>query len=328
MSRSSVAALILANLALSPLFGCKQEAPPPQTPDTDSRSMPVATDRPTPNATTTTPPPTPPRSDGSCMTDKDCGPGLHCAMRTDGAHMLPPPGFCHDMSPMPGGRPLFVDDVTHVARTTSGRAWWAKAPAGVDDSAASMPRDARAQLVAQLVTDALAEHASVAAFARTLCELLALGAPAWLIDKTQRALADEIVHARDTLAFATHLGTDIAPGTLSAAVAPFPGAGDADTLAAALLSDVFRGGCIGETLAAHDVAARALTAPLPELRALYTRIAEDEARHAALAYETAQWLVCTFPTLRPVLKREKARLLTSITNEQRALVAPLLAMLG
>ncbi len=302
MSRSSVAALILANLALSPLFGCKEEAPPPQTPT--------------------------PSTSGGCMTDADCGPGLRCAMRTDGAHMLPPPGFCHDGSPLPGGRPLLVDDVARVARKTAGRGWWTEAPAGAAESAASMAEEAREKLGAELVEDALSEHASVAAFARTLCQLFALGAPAWLVDKTQRALADEIVHARDTLAFATQLGARVAPGLLPEAVSPFPGAGDADALAAALLADVFRGGCIGETLAAHDVAARALAAPLPSLRALYTRIADDEARHAALAYETAQWLLCTFPAQLPVLESEKARFMADATSEQRTLIAPLLAMLG
>jgi hypothetical protein len=304
MTRSSVVAVILANLACSPLFGCKPDEPV-RTPEPEGKSMPVATDRPTPEtAQTTTPPPPDP---GSCMTDKDCGPGLRCAMKTDGAHLLPPPGFCHDGRPMPGGRPLLVDDVAHVARTTQ--------------------LEAPSALGAQLRDDALAEHASVAAFARTICQLMSLGAPSWLLERTQRALADEIEHARDTFAFAARLGVVVMPGDLPEAVAPFPGAGDENGVAASLLRDVFRGGCIGETLAAHDVAARALSAPLDDLRTLYGKIADDEARHAALAYETALWIVRTFPEQRAVLEHEKARFFSSATDGERALLEPLLAVL-
>jgi hypothetical protein len=191
--------------------------------------------------------------------------------------------------------------------------------------------DAEARLAWREILDraAFEEHASVPAFARTICQLAALGAPSWLIDKTQRALADEIVHARRTFAWAAALGgSAVGPGTFLEAVAPFPASATTEGLAAELLRDVFRGGCIGETLAAHDAHEKSLTAPLDALRAYYTYIAADEARHAALAFETVLWLVAAFPGVSTVLDEERSSLASAVP-EDRALVAPLVeAVLG
>jgi hypothetical protein len=57
------------------------------------------------------------------------------------------------------------------------------------------------------------------------------------------------------------------------------------------------------------------------------RIAEDEARHAALAYETALWLADQFPAVAPVLNREVARVRGNASATEQALLAPLLALL-
>jgi hypothetical protein len=195
----------------------------------------------------------------------------------------------------------------------------------VDDA---LDATALAAIREQLLGDALDEHASVASFARTLCQLMALGAPSWLIEKTQVALADEIVHAKRTLAWVERLGGATGPGRLPEAVAPFPAFGDGEALARELLRDVMRGGCVGETLAAHAMAKRSFDSPLVALRALYTDIAADEARHAALAYETALWLVAMFPSLSPVIAEEKARLFSELPDVDRALLAPLFAVLA
>jgi len=184
-----------------------------------------------------------------------------------------------------GGRPLIVDGASHVARA-------------IDLDAAPDRSEAAIALGQRLRADALAEHASIAAFARTICQLVALGAPAILLEKTQRALADEIAHTNDMLAWCERMGAPLLPGALPEAVAPFPSFGDARGIATALLHDVIEGGCIGETLAAHDLATRALDLGIPEeLRAVLARTAEDEARHAALAFETARWIVTVRPNL-------------------------------
>lgn len=188
---------------------------------------------------------------------------------------------------------------------------------------------ALAALVDALTRAALDEHASVAAFARTICQLLSLGAPAWLVTKTHAALADEIRHAEATFAWIERLGGPaLAPASLPSATAPFAGAESVEALAHELLRDVFRGGCVGETLAAHDAAERARTAPIEELRSFHGSVAEDEARHAALAYETASWLVTAFPSARAALDDELARFEREAPRADAALLAPLLAVLG
>jgi hypothetical protein len=217
-----------------------------------------------------------------------------------------------------------VDGTAHVSPVVPGRAWH-------DDGVPSplLPDGPELErLRARLARAALDEHASVAAFARTLCQLLALGAPASLVEKTQRAVADEIVHAKESFAWLARLGGGLAsPGPLPQAVAPFSGAPDRDAIAEELLRDVFRGGCVGETLAAHEAAEDAARAPTEELRAFHERIADDEARHAALAYETALWLVTEHPRLAAAMREERARFDAAASPSDRACLAPLLAVL-
>jgi hypothetical protein len=220
-----------------------------------------------------------------------------------------------------------IDGVARVASVTKGTTWHSDAPSTWATRVKTLPAPEADALLAQLLQDTLDEHASVASFARTLCQLVALGAPASLISKTQHALGDEIEHARATLAFATAFGGPVSPGYLPEAVAPFPSFADGAGLAEELLRDVFRGGCIGETLAAHDIAERAVNTPHEELRALYMRIAEDEARHAALAYETTLWLAAHFPSVAPILRSEVAQVRGDASATEQALLAPLLALL-
>lgn len=168
---------------------------------------------------------------------------------------------------------------------------------------------------------ALEEHASIAAFARTLCELLALGAPAWLVDATSRALSDEVRHAEDTFAWLERLGGGRwRPGPLPAAVAPLRAGREA---AAELYRDVFRGGAIGETLAAIRAEQAADAAASDALGAFHRAIAEDEARHAALAFLTLEWLEEAFPELRPLRAEEITAWRADASASERALVGPL-----
>lgn len=204
-----------------------------------------------------------------CFKDTDCGPDAYCVLNFNGANFEKGPGHCSSEPPIYEGRPLVIDGEVHVAK--------AARPAA-----------------------ALEEHASVAAFARTIASLLALGAPRHLVEKTSRALHDEIRHAEEAW-------VDSGPGPLPAAIAPFPSFA---SLPAALVVDVFRGGCLGETRAS----ARALARGDRE-------IAEDEARHAALAFETALWLASHFEGARSALDRELA------ACDDREL-APLLGLLA
>jgi len=294
--------------------------PPPSASGT---SAPIATTPPTAPATER--PPQAGTLGAKCRKPRDCQPPLVCVAGTDGAHLIAGSERCVEPGPRPGGRPLVVDGSAYVATPIEAHEWHEGTSAIALDH--TLEEIAIATLRAQLLRDALDEHASVASFARTMCQLVALGAPAWLVEKTERALADEIVHARKTLAWVERLGGTQGPGRLPQAVAPFPAFGEGEALGAELLRDVVRGGCVGETLAAHEMSERAITAPFGELRALYTKIAADEARHAALAYETALWLLATFPSLAPVMAEEQTRLLAEMPDTDRALLAPLLALL-
>jgi hypothetical protein len=129
------------------------------------------------------------------------------------------------------------------------------------------------------------EHASVASFARSAIQLMALGAPAELVEACQRASLDEIEHARLCFALASRFaGREIRPGKLPL---------DAGALTLVSLEDLAGenviGGCIGETVAALTATAQLELASDPAVRAALETIARDEARHAELAWRIAKW---------------------------------------
>ncbi len=333
--RTAIATLILTHLAASSLTGCQS---PPSTPQPGTGTVPPATiAAPQTTSVATSPPqavatPTAAATASvastanslipqSCDTNIPCPAGLVCVGRNDGHREIPGPGTCLPPGPRMGGRPLVVDGAAHVSREGTNATWTARG--SHEASASALAPKARREWREKLARAAGEEHASVAAFARTICQLTALGAPSWLVAKTSAALSDEIEHARGAYTWAIALGGEaMGPGAFPQAVAPFSDANRLDALAGDLLRDVFRGGCIGETLAAHDADDDSSTAPTAELRALYTGIAHDEARHAALAFDTVVWLVQTFPVLAGVLAEERARLAT-IADHDRALVQPL-----
>ena len=143
--------------------------------------------------------------------------------------------------------------------------------------------DWRAPLEAQgdalFASMAAAEHASIASFARTTLALRALGAPPDLVADTQRAALDEIEHARTMYALA---GTTLGPGPLApfAQIAP-----TLESFAVATLRDA----CVGETLGV--VVLRELAEARPDLAPILLPIADDEERHAELAFRMLAWAV-------------------------------------
>jgi len=137
---------------------------------------------------------------------------------------------------------------------------------------------------------ALEEHASIASFARATLELMAVGAPPDLIAGCQHAALDEIAHAQGCLAMAARHGCAVEPGPIEA-LAPRGGG------LAAVARDTFLEGCVGETLGALQAANARDAAQDPDERALLTRIADDEARHAELAWKTVAWAVSKDPSI-------------------------------
>jgi len=166
------------------------------------------------------------------------------------------------------------------------------APAsGVHRSAAAtsdgaLDPETRARIGTAWAHDAAMEHASVASFARFTLDLLALGAPADLVLGAQDAGRDEIEHATACFAIASrYAGKNLGPGKLDVG-----GAAPAVTLADAVGAAIVEG-CIGETLSALLAEARLARAEDAEIRAALRRIANEEARHAELAWRFVGWAI-------------------------------------
>ncbi|MCA9493020.1 MAG: hypothetical protein KC621_23980, partial [Myxococcales bacterium] len=136
------------------------------------------------------------------------------------------------------GRPL-MDDGRMVTAEPTGEDWT------TDDrpSLRKLSDEDRAALADAWQEQGLLEHASVAAFARLVLDLLELGATAELVDRASIALQDEIRHAARCFALASaYAGREIGPGPL-----PMPARRGRRTLTR-LAVERWREGCVGETL--------------------------------------------------------------------------------
>ncbi|MCB9529902.1 MAG: ferritin-like domain-containing protein [Myxococcales bacterium] len=213
-----------------------------------------------------------------CRTNQDCqddGAGDGCTLSAEGNWMCTFLPVC--------GRPLTVDGHARTADATD-RSDWIEHDIG-RPAMASLAAAERVALAAWWQGIAALEHASVASFARTTLQLLALGAPAELVLDTQRAAADEVEHAR--LAYglaAAYAGRPLGPAPLP--LADLALATDRRDVITALIDE----GCVGETLGAAEAQAIAAAAD-PTVAAVGDRLAADEARHAALAWRTLRWLL-------------------------------------
>lgn len=208
-----------------------------------------------------------------------------------------PGACCYEWREHCAGRPLREDGRAIVARAvTRGEGWAAR---GRERRLRGDDRRAREGAAAHWLENALMEHASIASFARFALDLLALGAPAELVAGAHRAALDEVRHARRSFAIAASLGAAaVGPGPLPEALRPLaPSSPDS------LLRDTFRDGCIGEAAAALVLSAAARRSERRFSRALAV-MAEEEARHAELAWRTVCWLVRTFPAAAEALSVE------------------------
>lgn len=182
--------------------------------------------------------------------------------------------------PCPGGRAFRDDRGDAVVAGSSRRRDWAPPfafEAGALDAAA------RAALAEHWTREALYEHASIASFAQLTLDLLAFGAPPALVASAQRAGLDEVEHAKSAFALAAAYGGEPV-GPTALAVTPC-----AAMSLAHLARTTFIDACVGESVASAYLADRARTASDVELRALFATMAEDEERHAELAWRIVAW---------------------------------------
>jgi len=182
------------------------------------------------------------------------------------------------------GRPYLVDGRAHTAAIEPGATGWL-GDEGRCPEVAALTTSQRAALAEAWARDGLMEHASVASFGRFALELLAAGAPAALVADAHRAALDEVRHAKLCLSLASaYSGDSIVPG-------PFDfGRGVAiESNLPGIAARTFLEGCVGETLAAVQAVEQLAAATDPAVRAVLEIIAEDEARHAELAWRTVAW---------------------------------------
>ncbi|MFO0618519.1 MAG: hypothetical protein U0414_38355 [Polyangiaceae bacterium] len=179
--------------------------------------------------------------------------------------------------PCPGGRPL---------RASGGAPLFARVAATRAPSSLVDPERAR-----HWADMARSEHASIASFARFALELLALGAPASLVARAHRAALDEITHTE----LAVRLVERFGGGRLELGALDVGAAGALSSSAPAeVLRGTVRDGCVAETRAALDAAARASASTDPAERAAFEQIAADESMHASLAFDAVDWIVGRF----------------------------------
>lgn len=211
-------------------------------------------------------------------------------------------GPMHDCnSDLQLGRPFLIDAAPRLASTCE-RSDWAL------PSTVERPEDSRVatRLAAHWTDVALAEHASIAAFARFGLQLLSVGAPPELLRACQAAMLDETRHAQLAFGLASRFaGTPVGPSTIALERAL------ADTAIESILRDVVLEGCLGETRAAAEARAAAAFCEQPEIRAVLEQVAADEERHAALAWRFVAWLLGQRPELRPAFERAIALALSS-----------------
>jgi hypothetical protein len=185
----------------------------------------------------------------------------------------------HHCNTSPGcGRPFVVAGEARVANAGASLDWLrdARPPAAAPGSGPD--------IAGEWLRDALAEHASVASFSAFNLSLLALGAPAALVQASAAAALDEVFHATACFELARRYG--------GGALGPAPLGMDqlrVDTDLATVAARTFVDGCLGETAAALVARVSLDRCDDPHVRRVLERIAYDEAKHAELAWQFVAW---------------------------------------
>jgi hypothetical protein len=222
----------------------------------------------------------------TCASDADCTMSAQCTLQA-GNHTCVTPTCAI-------GRPFLVHGTPRVAELAARDDWRSSAEVG-EPELRGLSAAQRETLATTWTRAGLMEHASIAAFARFSLQLLSMGAPPELAFAAQAAMADETKHARLCFGLASaYAGSGIGPGKLTVGDA-LDGRDARDILLAAIHE-----GCIGETMAAIEAAEAAAHAADPVIRRVLQIIAEDEMRHAELAFRFAAWAIHRDPALHEV----------------------------
>ncbi|WP_437544100.1 ferritin-like domain-containing protein [Sorangium sp. So ce367] len=212
-------------------------------------------------------------------------PGSGCGVYEIGEGVLRDGQCCYDYTAECAsvGRPFVVGERARTARAArrEAGAWGAAAR---PDVAQLTPAD-RAALADAWLRDALLEHASVASFSRFALEMMAVGAPAAMLAAAHEAAGDEVRHA----ALCFGLASAYAGAALEPAPFEFGGLVEVSSDLPEMAARAVREGCVGETLAAVLASEQLAHASDAAVRGVLATIAEDEARHAELAWRFVAW---------------------------------------
>jgi hypothetical protein len=185
------------------------------------------------------------------------------------------------------GRRHRVGRKTYAAISAPGAGWLL--PGEVPDLGAT--GEAAAALGAEWRSNALKEHASVAAFSHLALDLMAVGAPRELIQAAQHDALDETDHVAICLSIACAFdGRTEGP-------APFPEARKQkrlrtrvrDVALAQIALDALADGVLNEGVAARLLAKLSLVAVTPWLAVRLRQMAHDESRHAQHSWDIVLW---------------------------------------
>jgi len=183
------------------------------------------------------------------------------------------------------GRPYLVDGAPRLAETRPGSSWIAECPL---PDVTNLTAASRAALADVWRLEAVREHASVASFSRFILQLLSIGAPADLIERSHRALREEMDHAKIAFTLAsTYAAAPVEPGPLDVS------GGLEELTPRAIACSLTAEGCIAETVAAALIATAAERATDPAVRQTLAQIAAEELEHAALAWRALAWVLST-----------------------------------
>ena len=129
---------------------------------------------------------------------------------------------------------------------------------------------------------------------------MALGAPADLLIRTVQAMSDEIRHTQIGCGIIQALsGNEFALGPIDIA-----GSLEGSESLEQIVRLCVREGIIGETLAALELCVSLDSIQLAPVRANIQSVAQDEAKHAELAYAFVSWVLSKWPDLWSVVEEE------------------------
>jgi hypothetical protein len=181
-----------------------------------------------------------------------------------------------DGSAIPDAAPLTLECATGLVGCQPGVG---RRPAGLAAATPVRRGDAVGAMLAEM---AHLEAASVHAFRRLGIELASMRAPRALVRRAERSARDEVRHARVTARLARRRGAKAAPVVLERR-RPLR------SLVDFAVENAVEG-CVRECFGALVATRQAARARDPEVAREMGRIARDETRHAALAWEIARWL--------------------------------------